>query len=185
MNFKNTNISQLIADTQKQLAKEKLSPAFKTLIQLLLLIIRDHFEKKSKNSRNSSIPPSQDPNRIKKNKSSTKKPGGQFGHKGVTLERVSKPDEVIPLPLDKRILPKNHSYTNAEPEKRQVMDIETKIVVKEYQAEVLIDENGKKFVRGASGLLAQIFQHETDHLNGILFIDHAKDVKEENIDHAE
>lgn len=41
------------------------------------------------------------------------------------------------------------------------------------------DENGKKFVRGASGLLAQIFQHETDHLNGILFTDHAKDIKEE------
>src|SRR6185295_15811219 len=41
------------------------------------------------------------------------------------------------------------------------------------------DENGKKFVRGASGLLAQIFQHETDHLNGILFIDHAVDIKEE------
>jgi peptide deformylase len=41
------------------------------------------------------------------------------------------------------------------------------------------DENGKKFIRGASGLLAQIFQHETDHLNGILFIDHAKDIKEE------
>jgi len=41
------------------------------------------------------------------------------------------------------------------------------------------DENGKKFIRGASGLLAQIFQHETDHLNGILFIDHAKDIKAE------
>lgn len=41
------------------------------------------------------------------------------------------------------------------------------------------DENGKKFSRGASGLLAQIFQHETDHLNGILFIDHAKELKEE------
>jgi peptide deformylase len=41
------------------------------------------------------------------------------------------------------------------------------------------DENGKKFIRGASGLLAQIFQHETDHLNGVLFIDHAKDIKEE------
>jgi len=41
------------------------------------------------------------------------------------------------------------------------------------------DENGKKFTRGASGLLAQIFQHETEHLNGILFIDHAKDIKEE------
>ncbi len=41
------------------------------------------------------------------------------------------------------------------------------------------DEKGKKFTRGASGLLAQIFQHETDHLKGILFIDRAKDIREE------
>jgi len=41
------------------------------------------------------------------------------------------------------------------------------------------DENGKKITRGASGLLAQIFQHETDHLKGILFTDHAEDIKEE------
>jgi len=41
------------------------------------------------------------------------------------------------------------------------------------------DKNGKKFKMGGSGLLAQIFQHETDHLNGILFTDHAKDIKEE------
>jgi len=41
------------------------------------------------------------------------------------------------------------------------------------------DENGKKFQRGASGLLAQIFQHETDHLKGILFIDHAENIREE------
>jgi peptide deformylase len=40
------------------------------------------------------------------------------------------------------------------------------------------DERGAKFTRGASGLLAQIFQHETDHLNGILFIDRATDIKE-------
>ena len=39
------------------------------------------------------------------------------------------------------------------------------------------DENGKKFTMSASGLLAQIFQHEVDHLNGILFIDHAKDIR--------
>jgi peptide deformylase len=44
---------------------------------------------------------------------------------------------------------------------------------------VAYDEKGKKFTRGASGLLAQIFQHETDHLKGILFIDHAKDIREE------
>lgn len=39
------------------------------------------------------------------------------------------------------------------------------------------DEHGKKFTRGAGGLLAHIFQHETDHLNGILFIDHARHIK--------
>ncbi len=35
------------------------------------------------------------------------------------------------------------------------------------------DENGKKFPRGASGLFAQVIQHETDHLDGSLFIDKA------------
>lgn len=34
-------------------------------------------------------------------------------------------------------------------------------------------EDGSPFERGAGGLLAQIFEHEIDHLNGILFIDHA------------
>lgn len=40
------------------------------------------------------------------------------------------------------------------------------------------DENGKKFTKGGSGLLAQIFQHETDHLNGVLFTDKAKNLEE-------
>ena len=40
------------------------------------------------------------------------------------------------------------------------------------------DENGNKIQRGASGLLAQIFQHETDHLEGTLFTDHADEVWE-------
>ena len=40
------------------------------------------------------------------------------------------------------------------------------------------DEQGKVFTRGASGLIAQIFQHEIDHLDGILFIDKAKNLHE-------
>lgn len=40
------------------------------------------------------------------------------------------------------------------------------------------NEKGEKIERGASGLLAQIFQHEVDHLNGILFTDKAKEVWE-------
>ena len=39
------------------------------------------------------------------------------------------------------------------------------------------DEKGEKFSRGASGLLAQIFQHEMDHLNGILFTDTATNLE--------
>jgi peptide deformylase len=48
----------------------------------------------------------------------------------------------------------------------------TKAIVEAY------DEHGKKFIRGGSGLLAHIFQHEIDHLEGILFIDKAKDLRE-------
>ncbi|MBI2674106.1 MAG: peptide deformylase [Candidatus Zambryskibacteria bacterium] len=47
-----------------------------------------------------------------------------------------------------------------------------KVIIRAY------DETGKFFERGASGLLAQIFQHETDHLNGILFIDKAENIRD-------
>ena len=40
------------------------------------------------------------------------------------------------------------------------------------------DENGKLYTYGGAGLVAQVFQHETDHLNGTLFIDHAKEIEE-------
>jgi len=36
------------------------------------------------------------------------------------------------------------------------------------------DTSGKKIKIKAWGLLARVFQHETDHLNGILFIDRTK-----------
>ncbi|HEY0010317.1 MAG TPA: peptide deformylase [Candidatus Paceibacterota bacterium] len=38
--------------------------------------------------------------------------------------------------------------------------------------------DGRTFERGGGGILAQIFQHETDHLDGVLFIDHAHDLVE-------
>lgn len=48
----------------------------------------------------------------------------------------------------------------------------TNITIKAY------NEKGVGFTRGAEGLLAQIFQHEIDHLNGILFTDKASDIEE-------
>ena len=40
------------------------------------------------------------------------------------------------------------------------------------------DENGVPFTRHTARLLAQVMQHEIDHLNGILFIDHGYDFSE-------
>ncbi len=47
----------------------------------------------------------------------------------------------------------------------------TKVKLRAY------NEKGEIFERGASGLLAHIFQHEVDHLDGVLFIDKAKDLE--------
>ena len=39
-----------------------------------------------------------------------------------------------------------------------------------------LDEHGEPYERGAGGLLAQIIQHENDHLDGILFTERAEKV---------
>lgn len=41
-----------------------------------------------------------------------------------------------------------------------------------------LNKDGNEFVMPGRGLLAQIFQHEIDHLNGILFIDKATAVQD-------
>lgn len=40
------------------------------------------------------------------------------------------------------------------------------------------DEKGKKMLRNGSGFIAEIYEHETDHLDGILFIDKATNLHE-------
>ncbi len=46
------------------------------------------------------------------------------------------------------------------------------------------DERGQEFERGAGGLLAQIFQHECDHLDGILFVDKAEKIWDKDSEEA-
>lgn len=48
----------------------------------------------------------------------------------------------------------------------------TSATVRAYNAD------GNEFVMSGRGLLAQIFQHEVDHLNGILFIDKATAIQD-------
>ena len=42
------------------------------------------------------------------------------------------------------------------------------------------DEEGRPFTRGASGFLAHVFQHEMDHLSGILYTDKATKIYDES-----
>ncbi len=69
-----------------------------------LLKERLSFFENPKNSRNSSIPPSQDQNRPKTNQSlrkpSGRKPGGQEGREGKTLEMTPTPDKIIEIHPD-------------------------------------------------------------------------------------
>lgn len=77
--------------------------------------------------------------------------------------------EIIKLSKDKKVMEEGclsvrYLYGNIERSK--------KAKVRAY------DDKGRAFEVGGSGLLAQIFQHEVDHLEGKLFIDSATDVEE-------
>lgn len=41
------------------------------------------------------------------------------------------------------------------------------------------DEHARAFTRGGSGFLAHVFQHEMDHLEGILYIDKAVEIRDD------
>jgi len=44
-----------------------------------------------------------------------------------------------------------------------------------------LDRNGQEYQREGTGLLARAFQHEMDHLDGKLFIDHLRGIKRDVI----
>jgi len=142
----NVNISNSIEEARALLAKEKnISSALRVSIELILTLITLMVAKKGLNSKNSSIPPSQDPNREKKSRAKgERKAGGQKGHKGTTLKAVEEPDEIKVIKNDRRKLPKGE-YKVVGYEKRQVFDIDISTVVTEYQAEILEDIKGKRF----------------------------------------
>ena len=45
-----------------------------------------------------------------------------------------------------------------------------------------VDENAEKQEAELSGFTARVFQHEIDHLNGVLYIDYLKPVKRTVVD---
>ena len=74
-----------------------------------------------------------------------RRPGGQKGHKGTTLEKVENPDEIEEIEIDRDSLPRGN-YKTIGYESRQVIDVEISIHVKEYRAEVVEDQYGNQYV---------------------------------------
>lgn len=147
MDLKKININETVDKAKNLLEKEEnISPALRSIIDLLLMVITLMAERLSLNSRNSSKPPSSDPNRKKTNKNkSNNKPGGQKGRFGTTLKPVSNPDKTVTLELDKSFLP-NDGYKLTGYESRQVVDIEISRIVTEYKAEIWQSLTGERIV---------------------------------------
>ena len=142
----NVEIEQSIKAARDLLAEEKgLSPAFKAAMSVMFMAVSILLGRVNLNSRNSSKPPSSDPNREKKRKISGSKRGGQQGHIGTTLKQVDDADEVKEILVDRSGLA-GKSLTRVGFERRQVVDMDIRRVVTEYRAEVLKDENGKRYV---------------------------------------
>jgi len=143
------NITQTLARVEELLRKDPaISPAVRSMFELLVTIIHLLSAKLGLNSSNSSIPPSQDPHRqrgSKRTKTTKRKPGGQNGHEGTTLQPVENPDHVENIAIDRRTIPPGH-YTNGGYEARQVIDIVITKFVVEYRTEILQNAQGRQFV---------------------------------------
>ena len=149
MKIEDIDVDSAINAVKEQLNKESdLSPALRAALEVLLVLVTLLINRMTLNSRNSSKPPSTDPNRKKTGKqgNSGRKPGGQKGHNGTTLEPVDDPDEVTEIKIDRRTLPKGPQYQEAGYEKRQVIDVDIARFVTEYRAQILEDDRGNRFV---------------------------------------
>jgi len=146
MKLEDTDITAALKQAENYLKTETgLSLAFVISMQLILTIVKLLVDKLKLNSSNSSIPPSQDPDRKKKKKGKGKKAGGQKGHEGKTLQKVANPEIIKEIPVDLTKLPAG-DYKTVDYESRQVIEIEISRVVTEYRAQVVEDKTGRRFI---------------------------------------
>ena len=160
MTINNVDIDATLNKVKVLLNEEKdLSPAVRSMIELLALVITLLVGRLNLNSSNSSKPPSSDPNRKKiRNTNGGKKAGGQKGRVGVTLQKVDNPDEIEVIKLDRKKLPPER-YKEMGYESRQVFDIEISRVVTEYRAQILEDSKGKRFMAPFPDYVAKAVQY--------------------------
>lgn len=147
MKIENIDIEATIEKARGLIAEdEKMSTATKSIVEILIVLISLLANRLNLNSKNSSKPPSTDPNRKREPRPKTgNQPGGQKGHVGTTLKKVDRPDKIETIKVDRSKLPRGR-YHHVGYEVRQVFDIDISRVVTEYRAQVLEDEGGNRFV---------------------------------------
>lgn len=100
---------------------------------------------------------------------------GEYPGKQKNLNKIQKPNLVFINPVFKKISKDKklmiEGCLSVRPLYGKVRRA-TRAMVEAY------DEHGKKFTKEGVGLLAHIFQHEIDHLEGVLFVDKAKNLQE-------
>ena len=147
MKIENIDIQATIEKAHAVVREDKqMSASTKSMFEVLILVITLLVNRLGLNSTNSSKPPSTDPNRKRQaREKSDRKPGGQKGHVGTTLQRVDNPDRVEEIKVDRSKLPSGQ-YRQMGFETRQVFDIDISRVVTEYRAQILENETGRQFV---------------------------------------
>lgn len=163
MTLSEIDISAALREAKALSGGDKTVPAsVRAVLSLLVMIVELLLQRLNVNSRTSSVAASQDPHRPRGRKVAgvrrKRKPGGQPGHKGETIERIAHPDAVEYLDIDRRTLPKGHEYTRLEDEVRQVIDILITRKVTEYRAEALEDERGKQYCAQFPGTVTRPVQ---------------------------
>lgn len=148
MKVSNRDVDGILAKARQQLQDDPtLSVSLRTTIELLIALIQILTGRLGTDSTNSSKPPSQDPNRPKKTRSKgERKPGGQPGRIGKTLQPMEESDAIRAVKLDRRTLPRGSQFRVVGYEKRQVIDLDISRFVTEYQAEILENAQGQRLV---------------------------------------
>jgi len=162
MKIENIDIQATIEKAKSLMRDDKqLSPATKSMFEILILIITLLANRLNLNSTNSSKPPASDPNRKREPRKKTgKKAGGQNGHIGTTLTKVDNPDRIEEIKVDRRRLPAGQ-YRQAGFETRQVFDIDISRIVTEYRAQILENTEGNRFVAPFPAGVSKAVQYGT------------------------
>ena len=113
---------------------------------------------------------------------------------GLAAIQVGVPKRVITMDLHKKDEPKDpHVFINPEilwTSEERAMYEEGRLSIPEFYEEVerpalvrvaYLDREGQKRELEATRLLATCLQHEIDHLNGVLFIDHISKLKRDRV----